>query len=136
MVGTPHYPEDDETSLLDLLQTIFDDLRLLVIGPIVAGLLALAGTSFWPKTYESTAILKVKAESSVTTIMLSAAVLGPIASSLGYTHKIPLKDARKLDSAVGTSASEVLKRHAQVIEVTKKGYGQYLFFLLKNIPLL
>ena len=46
MTDTPHYPEDDEISLLDLLQTIVDNLRLLVIGPLVAGLLALAAATF------------------------------------------------------------------------------------------
>ena len=38
-------PEDDEISLLDLLQVVADNLRLLVLGPLVAGLLAL-GYSF------------------------------------------------------------------------------------------
>ncbi|MBD3894142.1 Wzz/FepE/Etk N-terminal domain-containing protein [Hydrogenophaga sp.] len=38
-------PEDDEISLLDLLQTVLDNLRLLVLGPLLVGLLAL-GYSF------------------------------------------------------------------------------------------
>jgi uncharacterized protein involved in exopolysaccharide biosynthesis len=38
-------PEDDEISLLDLLQTIVDNLRLLILGPLVVGLAAL-GISF------------------------------------------------------------------------------------------
>ena len=37
--------EDDEISLLDLLQVVADNLRLLVLGPLVCGLLAL-GISF------------------------------------------------------------------------------------------
>ena len=37
--------EDDEISLLDLLQVVADNLRLLVLGPLAAGLLAL-GISF------------------------------------------------------------------------------------------
>lgn len=92
MTDAPHFSEDDEISLLDLLQIIVDNLRLLVIGPIVAGLLALAAASFWPKTYESTAILK--AEPIVASIMLSASVLDPIASSLGYTAQMPADNAR------------------------------------------
>jgi hypothetical protein len=92
MTDTSIYPSVDETSLLDLLQTIVDNLRLLVIGPIVAGLLVLAGASFWPKTYESTVILK--AEPITASIMLSAAVLDPLASSLGYTPEMPTEDAR------------------------------------------
>ncbi len=38
-------PEDDEISLLDLLQTVVDNLRLLILGPLVVGLAAL-GISF------------------------------------------------------------------------------------------
>lgn len=92
MTETSQLPEEDDISLLDLLQTIAENLRLLVIGPIVAGLLALAAASFWPKTYESTVILK--AEPIVASIMLSAAVLDPIASSLGYTPQMPADEAR------------------------------------------
>jgi uncharacterized protein involved in exopolysaccharide biosynthesis len=92
MTETPQLPEDDEISLLDLLQTIAENLRLLVIGPIVVGLLALAGASFWPKTYQSTAILK--AEQATASLMLSAAVLDPIAANLGYTPKLEQDEAR------------------------------------------
>jgi LPS O-antigen subunit length determinant protein (WzzB/FepE family) len=92
MTDTPNYPVVNEISLLDLLQTIVENLRLLVIGPIVAGLFALAAASLWPKTYESTVILK--AEPITASIMLSASVLDPIASSLGYTPQMPLDDAR------------------------------------------
>lgn len=41
----PSVEPDDEISLLDLLQTIVDNLRLLIIGPLVVGLAAL-GISF------------------------------------------------------------------------------------------
>jgi uncharacterized protein involved in exopolysaccharide biosynthesis len=49
MTDNTHNPnepaEDDEISLLDLLQTIVDNLRLLILGPLVVGLAAL-GISF------------------------------------------------------------------------------------------
>lgn len=86
------YPADDEISLLDLLKTIVDNLRLLVIGPILAGLLALTCVAYWPKTYESTAILK--AEQSHATQMLNASVLDPIAAKLGYTVQLQTDEAR------------------------------------------
>ena len=41
----PQLPEDDEINLLDLLQTIVDNLRLLVLGPLAVGVAAL-GISF------------------------------------------------------------------------------------------
>lgn len=102
MTDATHYPEDDDISLLDLLQTIVDNLRLLVIGPILVGLLALASASFWPKTYESTAILA--AEQTTVSIMLGAPVLDPIAKSLGYTAELSTDEARlKLKAQIKAS---------------------------------
>jgi uncharacterized protein involved in exopolysaccharide biosynthesis len=45
MNDTQPIPEDDEISLLDLLQTIVDNLRLLIVGPLAVGFTAL-GISF------------------------------------------------------------------------------------------
>jgi hypothetical protein len=102
MTETSQLPQDDEISLLDLLHTITENLRLLVIGPIVVGLLALAGASLWPKTYESTVILK--AEQVTASLMLSAGVLDPIAANLGYTPKLDQEAARdKLKSQIKSS---------------------------------
>lgn len=104
MSETPQLPEDDEISLLDLLHTIAENLRLLVIGPIVVGLLALLGAALWPQTYESTAILK--AEQTTASLMLSAAVLDPIAAHLGYTPKLDQDAARnKLKSQIKASVN-------------------------------
>lgn len=79
-------------TLIDLLQVIVDNLRLLVIGPIVAGLVAFTAASLWPKTYESTAILQ--AEQITASLIHSAAVLDPIAKSLGYSPAMEVDDAR------------------------------------------
>lgn len=104
MTETPQLLEEDDISLLDLLQTIAENLRLLVIGPIVVGLLALAGASFWPKTYESTAILR--ADPTIASLMLSASVLDPIAANLGYTPKQEQDAARdKLKSQIKASVN-------------------------------
>jgi uncharacterized protein involved in exopolysaccharide biosynthesis len=92
MTETTQLPEEDDISLLDLLQTMAENLRLLVIGPIVVGLLALAGASLWPKTYESTAILK--SEQNIAGQMLTASVLDPIAAKLGYTPAMETDDAQ------------------------------------------
>jgi uncharacterized protein involved in exopolysaccharide biosynthesis len=43
--------EDEEISLLDLLQTIADHLRLLVLGPLAAGMIALIGSFLITPTY-------------------------------------------------------------------------------------
>ena len=43
--------DDDEISLLDLLQVIVDNLRLLVLGPLVCGLVALGYSFAMPPIY-------------------------------------------------------------------------------------
>lgn len=50
--------EDDEIDLLDVLVTIAENIKLLVIGPLIAGLLAFGAVSFWPATYESSFTLE------------------------------------------------------------------------------
>lgn len=47
--------EDDEISLLDVLQVVVDNLRLLVLGPLAAGLLALGYTFTISPTFTATA---------------------------------------------------------------------------------
>jgi uncharacterized protein involved in exopolysaccharide biosynthesis len=47
-------PEDDEISLLDLLQVVVDNLRLLVLGPLLIGLAALGISFSIPPTFTAT----------------------------------------------------------------------------------
>lgn len=56
----PLAASDDEIDLLDLLLTIAENIKLLVIGPLLAGLLALGGVWFWPATYESSFTLNAE----------------------------------------------------------------------------
>lgn len=82
----------EQFTWLDLLLVIVENLRLLVLGPLVAGLVAFVGASLMPKTYESTAILN--AEQATASLMNSASVLDPIAVDLGYTQKLGMDEAR------------------------------------------
>jgi tyrosine-protein kinase Etk/Wzc len=50
----PMPADDDEISILDLLQVVADNLRLLVLGPLAAGLLALAYSFTIPPTFTAT----------------------------------------------------------------------------------
>ena len=56
---TPQDLDNDEISLLDLALTVAENLRLLIIRPIAAGLIALGVASLLPKAFESVAILNV-----------------------------------------------------------------------------
>ena len=78
-------PDDDEISLLDLLQVVADNLRLLVLGPLVAGLLAL-GYSFTitPTFTATTKFMPPQQQQSGAAAMLqSLGALGGLAGAAG-----------------------------------------------------
>jgi uncharacterized protein involved in exopolysaccharide biosynthesis len=50
--------DDYEISILDILVVLAEDLRLIVLVPLIVGLIALGVTFVIPKTYQSTAILQ------------------------------------------------------------------------------
>jgi tyrosine-protein kinase Etk/Wzc len=75
--------DDDEISLLDLLQVVFDNLRLLVLGPLVCGLAAL-GISFAipPSFTAKTQFLPPQQQqSSAASMLASLGALGGLAGA-------------------------------------------------------
>ena len=88
MTDTPQTPadlEDDEISLLDLLQTIVDNLRLLVLGPLAVGVITLGITFLIPPTYTAkTQFLPPQQQQSAAASTLAAlGSLGGLAGSVG-----------------------------------------------------
>ena len=77
--------DDDEISLLDLLQTIVDNLRLLVLGPLAVGLLALGYSFTIPPTFTAkTQFLPPQQQQSAAASMLaSLGSLGGLAGAVG-----------------------------------------------------
>jgi tyrosine-protein kinase Etk/Wzc len=76
-------PEGDEISLLDLLQVIADNLRLLVLGPLVAGLLALAYSFTITPTFTATTkfMPPQQQQSSAASMLQSLGALGGLAGA-------------------------------------------------------
>ena len=76
---------DGEVSLLDLLQTIVENLRLLVLGPLAVGVTALGITFFIPPTYTAkTQFLPPQQQQSAAASMLaSLGSLGGLAGAVG-----------------------------------------------------
>ncbi len=76
---------EDEISLLDLLQTIVDNLRLLVLGPLFVGVTALAISFLIPPTYTAkTQFLPPQQQQSAAASMLaSLGSLGGLAGAVG-----------------------------------------------------
>lgn len=110
MTDTPQTQADLDTegeiSLLDLLQTIVDNLRLLVLGPLVVGVLALGVSFLVPPTYTAkTQFLPPQQQQSAAASMLaSLGSLGGLAGAVGgiknpadqflaYMKSVTLQDA-------------------------------------------
>jgi tyrosine-protein kinase Etk/Wzc len=77
--------DEDEISLLDLLQTIVDNLRLLVFGPLALGFLALGYSFLIPPTYTAkTQFLPPQQQQSAAASMLAnLGSLGGLAGAVG-----------------------------------------------------
>jgi uncharacterized protein involved in exopolysaccharide biosynthesis len=77
--------DGDEVSLLDLLQTIVDNLRLLVLGPLAVGITALGISFLIPPTYTAkTQFLPPQQQQSAAASMLaSLGSLGGLAGAVG-----------------------------------------------------
>ncbi len=85
MTDTPITPadQDDEISLLDLLQVIVDNLRLLVLGPLAVGLVTLGITFLIPPTYTAKTqfLPPQQQQSSASALLQSLGAMGGLASA-------------------------------------------------------
>ena len=85
MTDTPqiHEQAEDEISLLDLLQTIVDNLRLLIIGPLVVGLAALGISFAVPPTFTATVkfLPPQQQQSAAASMLASLGGLGGLAGA-------------------------------------------------------
>lgn len=88
--SAPTAIEDDEISLLDLLLTFSQNIKLLILGPLAAGLCALGITFTLPATYESVAILPTDINST----LRLAALLDPVVAKLELAKGKPPEEAR------------------------------------------
>jgi uncharacterized protein involved in exopolysaccharide biosynthesis len=86
---------DPELGLVDLLLVLAENARLLVIGPSVAVLVALAFVSLLPQRWESVTLLR-GASPTLVTVVTSPAVLLPVARAEGL--------------AAGQSADEAVEK--------------------------
>ena len=101
---------DDEISLLDLLLVGTQNIKLLVLGPLAAGLIALGVGYHSPKSYVSESILALPTPTPTTTtptpttttttptqavaMMTSPVVLDPVIESLGLAKGKPIQIVR------------------------------------------
>ncbi len=78
-IQQPFAPED-EVSRLDLLVTVSENIRLLILGPLAAGLCALGVSFALPANYESVTVLP----SDISCTLRLASMLDPVVVGQGF----------------------------------------------------
>lgn len=75
--------DDDEISLLDLLQVVVDNLRLLVLGPLACGLVALGISFAIPPTFTAKTqfLIPQQSQSTAASMLASFGALGGLAGA-------------------------------------------------------
>ncbi|MEG0151108.1 MAG: Wzz/FepE/Etk N-terminal domain-containing protein [Comamonas sp.] len=110
-MDTLNHP-DDELDLLDLLLTLVENWKLLILGPLVVGIIAFGVSFALPKTYESSSTLQVERGGSgftanvAASLAMSADVLTQIAPTAGLdehltTEEIVSKLNKRISVTVG-----------------------------------
>ena len=103
-----HQP-DDELDLLDLVLTFVENWKLLILGPIVTGLVALGISFALPKTYRS--------ESSVQVERAGSGFSAPVAASLAMSADVLRTIAPVAGLDDGLTAEEIHKKLSKRIQV-------------------
>lgn len=101
--------EEKSVSLLDVLVVVAENLRLLILGPLVVGLLALGYAYTLPRSYISQAYLSLtpSVATQATSMMVSPIVLDPVIRSLDLSKGRSVELARaELISRIRLSASK------------------------------
>ena len=127
--------DDDEISLLDLLQTIAENLRLLILGPLLVGLTAL-GVSFLvtPTCTAKTSFLPPQQQNSMAAAMLNslgalgglagaaAGIKNPADQYVAFMKSVTLQDAlidrfelmARYEAEYRTSARKTLEDNSRI----------------------
>ena len=103
-------PQEEELDLLDLILTLVESWKLLLLGPLVAGLLVYGISSVIPKTYQSRSTIQVERPGSNFT--------APVAASLALSADVlrQIAPVAGLDEDLG--AEEIYKKLSKRITVS------------------
>ena len=103
-------PQDEELDLLDLLVTLAENWKLLIFGPLIAGIVAFGIGFVIPKTFESSSAVQVERPGS----SFSAPMAASLAMSADVLHQIA--PVAGLDD--GLTAEEIYKKLSKRIKVS------------------
>ena len=116
MNETPLSVVDDEIDLLDLMVTVAESWKLLVIAPVLVAIAAFAGATFVkPDLYQSSAIVRLGENEAA--ILQSAVVLDPLAESFGYLSQAK-GDREAARQALKQDLVSALDKRTKLVTVT------------------
>ena len=99
---------ENEVGLLDVFVTLAENIKLLVIGPLLAGIGALVVSFLIPSTFQSMAVLQ--ADQTTASLISTATVLDPVIASLGLAKESTVEEARtKLRQQIKANVGRVDK---------------------------
>lgn len=109
---------DDEITLLDILVTLAESWKLLLFGPLITGVLAGSLSFFWPKTYESVAIVRMTEEEVA--FLHAATVLDPLIEKFGLLAEAGgiMEEARQ---GLKSRLIFVVNKNTKLATITAKG---------------
>ena len=120
--NTPHL-DNDEISLLDLLQTIVDNLRLLVLGPLTVGLAALGVSFAVPPSYSAlTTFLPPQQQQGMAASMLAS--LGALSGLAGAATGLKSPADQYIAFLKSNSVEDALIERFKLIERYKSEFKQ------------
>jgi uncharacterized protein involved in exopolysaccharide biosynthesis len=118
-------PPDNEIDLLDLLVVLAENLRLLIAGTVLAGLVGLVIAFSLPKTYESTSILSPSKNGLnvsgqvIASYIQSADILEQVAKDLQFEQDA--SSAQRLKKLGALIQVSVGKQEAPLVTLTTQG---------------
>jgi len=84
--------EIEDSGLLDMLVVLAENLKLIIVGPLVLGIFALGISYLLPQTFQSVAVLQ--ADQTTASLMITAPVLDPVIGALGLAKEGTLEESR------------------------------------------
>lgn len=118
-------PPDDEIDLLDLMVVLAENIKLLILGTLLASLIGLALAFAWPSTFESTSILSINkseltlSDQVIASYTKSTDVLESAAQKIGFEPDISTaRRLKKMDKLVEVSVG---KGDSPLVTLTTRG---------------
>jgi uncharacterized protein involved in exopolysaccharide biosynthesis len=135
---TPENPDgEEEISLLDLLTTLSANLRLLVLGPVLAGLVALGASYMLTPTFESRSVLRFPNDNelnndAVAALLGSTDLLLPLLSQTPWLEQNESRSV-SLDALRKRVQASVNKKDGTVTLTTSASTPERAHTLQKNV---